>query len=64
MMHLNPNVMHVFSAVDFESFIVDFVADAKPNSLAEHHLVAIPVVIHAVFQLRHERFLVDEVEIN
>ena len=56
--------MHVFSAVDFESFIVDFVADAKPNSLAEHHLVAIPVVIHAVFQLRHERFLVDEVEIN
>lgn len=64
MMHLNPNVMHVLSAVDFEPFIIDFVANAKPNSASEHHLVAMHVIIHAVFQLRHERFLVDEVEVN
>ena len=62
--YLDPNVMHVLSPVDFESFIIDFVANAKSNSPTEHHLVAIHVVVHAVFKLRHERLLVDEVEVN
>ena len=56
--------MHVLSAKYFESFIVHFVADSKSYSPAEHHLLAIHVVVHAVFQLRHESLLVDEVEVN
>ena len=63
-MHLNPKIMHILSAVDFEAALIGLVTDAVSNSSSEHHLVATHVVVHAVFQLWHESFLVDEIEVN
>ena len=63
-MYLNPEIMHILSAIDFEAPLVGLVTDAVSNSSSKHHLVATHVVVHAVFQLWHESFLVDEIEVN
>ena len=56
--------MHILSAVNFEAPLIGLVADAESNSFTKHHLVALHVVVHAVFQLGQESIPVDDIEVN
>ena len=62
-MYLNPKIVHILSAINFEAPLISLVADAKSNSFTKHHLVALHVVVHAVFQLGQESFPVDYIEV-
>ena len=63
-MHLNSDVVHIFSAVDFESRFIVFVADTKFDFASEHHLAAIHVISHAVFKIWHMSLGFEAIEID
>ena len=56
--------MHELSAIDVKRPLIGFVCNSVSHFLSEHHLVAAHVIVHHVFQLRHEGLFVDDIKVN
>ena len=54
----------VFAAVDRKVGAVDPVRNREHHAFAEHHLVAAHIIIHTIFKLGHQSFLIDEIEVH
>ena len=56
--------MLVFFPDDIKAFLVRFESDTVFNQLANDHLVAFWVVLHAILKYRHKCILAHHVEVN
>ena len=61
---LDFEVVHVLSLIDIEASLVVLVGNTIPDSLSEHALGALHVVIHEVLQLWLEGLFVYQVEVD
>ena len=60
----NLEIVIVLSCVNHESRLVLSISDAKSFQWTKHHLCSLHEVVHNIFKLWHQCFLIDDVEVN
>ena len=58
------DIMDVFTPENIELLLIWLVSYSVLNLATEHHLTALHVVVHHIFEIRHQGFCINYVEID